>query len=375
MSVLFATTKAFGAGVRPSREEMQRGSVQREDLPMSTTITIPTELEKKIAGRAASQGKDVEEFALETLSRAVDTPSLRELFADVREQARASDLSDEDLDVRIEAAMKEVRKQRRVFVFTLLLIAGASCRHVMPERYASYDGGRVHVDLPRDTKNSDRDPYVDKETSVVISLHGNGQIYLGKDRSPILKEELGGKLKQLLQNKAESERLIYLAASENSEYGDLVSVLDKIRLQDVSQVGLLVSRARSDGPSRFAVEVPNPPDPNEDLSMMKPNPLMLVVTTTPDLKVRLNTEDFGSVNDPEPLGAKLHDIFQQRTEMRAYRPGVETRTDLPESDRIEKTIIIKANRSTRYGDVIKIIDTVKGAGAAPIVLQIDDLAP
>ena len=79
---------------------------------MSTTITIPTELEKKIAGRAASQGQDVEEFALETLSRAVETPSLRELFADVREQVRTSDVPDEDLDA-YEAAVKEIRKQRR----------------------------------------------------------------------------------------------------------------------------------------------------------------------------------------------------------------------------------------------------------------------
>jgi hypothetical protein len=80
---------------------------------MSTTITIPTELEKRIAGRAASQGKDVEEFALEALSRAVDTPSLRELFADVREQARADNVPEEELDTRIESAVKEVRKQRR----------------------------------------------------------------------------------------------------------------------------------------------------------------------------------------------------------------------------------------------------------------------
>lgn len=80
---------------------------------MSTTITIPTELEKRIAGRAASEGKDVEEFALEALSRAVDTPSLRELFADVRAQVRAIDVSDEELDTQIETAVKQVRKQRR----------------------------------------------------------------------------------------------------------------------------------------------------------------------------------------------------------------------------------------------------------------------
>ena len=40
-----------------------------------------------------------------------------------------------------------------------------------------------------------------------------------------------------------------------------------------------------------------------------------------------------------------------------------------------KTLIIKGTRSLRYGDVIKIIDAVKGSDADPIFLQIDDLAP
>ena len=80
---------------------------------MSTTITIPTELEKKIAGRAAAQGKDVEQFALEALERAAASSSLRELFADVREQIRASGVSDENLDIRVESAVKDVRDQHR----------------------------------------------------------------------------------------------------------------------------------------------------------------------------------------------------------------------------------------------------------------------
>ena len=80
---------------------------------MSTSITIPTELQEKIAKRAAEEGKDAEEFALDALSRAVEAPSLRQLFADVREQIRTSDGSEEELDVRIEAAVKETRKQRR----------------------------------------------------------------------------------------------------------------------------------------------------------------------------------------------------------------------------------------------------------------------
>lgn len=80
---------------------------------MSTTITIPTELEKRIAGRAASEGKDVEEFALEALSRAVEINSLRELFVDVRQQVSDSQTSNNELDTKIEDAVKEFRKQRR----------------------------------------------------------------------------------------------------------------------------------------------------------------------------------------------------------------------------------------------------------------------
>ena len=80
---------------------------------MSTSITIPTDLEEKIAERAAEQGKDVEQFALEALARAVENPSLRELFAEVREDMRANPVSEGELDVRIETAVKEVRKQRR----------------------------------------------------------------------------------------------------------------------------------------------------------------------------------------------------------------------------------------------------------------------
>ena len=80
---------------------------------MSTTITIPNELERKIAGRAAAQGKDVTQFALEALERAAETPSLRELFSDVREQIQTSGTSQDELDQLIDSALREVRERRR----------------------------------------------------------------------------------------------------------------------------------------------------------------------------------------------------------------------------------------------------------------------
>ena len=126
-------------------------------------------------------------------------------------------------------------------------------------------------------------------------------------------------------------------------------------------------------PSRFQADIPTQRDPNEDLSQLKPNPLTLVVSIAPDLSIKLNQDSLGSVNDTTALAQKLLLTFQQRKDQRAYKIGMETRTDLKEEDRIEKTVFVKAPRSLRYGDVVKVIDAIKGAGANPVGLQVDDL--
>ena len=126
-------------------------------------------------------------------------------------------------------------------------------------------------------------------------------------------------------------------------------------------------------PSRFKADIPTQRDPNEDLSQPKPNPLTLVVTISPDLQLKLNQDDMGSVNDPTALSQRLAAVFQQRKDQRAYRVGMEARTDLKDDERIEKTVFVKAPRATKYGDVVKVIDAIKGAGASPVGLQVDDL--
>jgi biopolymer transport protein ExbD len=126
-------------------------------------------------------------------------------------------------------------------------------------------------------------------------------------------------------------------------------------------------------PSRFKADIPTQRDPNEDLSLLKPNPLTLVVSIGNDLQLRLNQESMGSVNDTAMLSQKLVQVFQQRKDQRAYKPGMETRADVPEQDRIEKTVFIKAPRGLRYEEVVKVIDAIKGAGANPVGLQVDDL--
>lgn len=126
-------------------------------------------------------------------------------------------------------------------------------------------------------------------------------------------------------------------------------------------------------PSRFRAEIPTQRDPNEDISQLKPNPLTLVVSISTDLQIKLNQDPMGSVNDPSPLAAKLQQTFQQRKEQRAYKVGMETATNIPEEQRIEKTVFVKAPRALKYGEVVKVIDAIKGAGANPVGLQVDDL--
>jgi biopolymer transport protein ExbD len=126
-------------------------------------------------------------------------------------------------------------------------------------------------------------------------------------------------------------------------------------------------------PSRFKADIPTQRDPNENIQNLKPNPLTLVVSIAPDLQIKLNQDLMGSVNDTSALAAKLQQTFQQRKEQRAYKVGMETATNIPEDQRIEKTVFVKAPRALHYGDVVKVIDAIKGAGANPVGLQVDDL--
>jgi biopolymer transport protein ExbD len=85
------------------------------------------------------------------------------------------------------------------------------------------------------------------------------------------------------------------------------------------------------------------------------------------------TENIGTSNDTAQLTQRLTGIFNQRIELRAYLRGMETRTDLSDIERIPRTVLIRASRSNKFGDVIRIIEVLKGIGAKPIGLQINNL--
>jgi biopolymer transport protein ExbD len=118
-------------------------------------------------------------------------------------------------------------------------------------------------------------------------------------------------------------------------------------------------------PSKFEAKVPAEPKKQDNL-VVEPNPLSLVVTINPaNRTLQLNTEPAGTIEEPEALSARLREEFAKRE-----RDNVRS----PVTNQTEKTLFIKSPTSVKYGDVVKVIDAVKSAGATPIGLQIDDLS-
>jgi len=81
----------------------------------------------------------------------------------------------------------------------------------------------------------------------------------------------------------------------------------------------------------------------------------------------------GTVENSSRLRAFLVELFKQRKVNHVYRDEMVSRIDVAEDRRIQKTVFIKAPRSLPYGSITRVLDGLKGAGADPVGLQLDDL--
>lgn len=124
-------------------------------------------------------------------------------------------------------------------------------------------------------------------------------------------------------------------------------------------------------PSGFKAKIPQKPEAETNANAA-PDSLVVVINT--DSTLRLNSEnDLGTIENPAKLTQRLSEVFKERLENHAYDIDKASRADLSETEKIQKTVFIKAPRSIDYGSVVKVIDAVKIAGASPISLQIDNL--
>jgi biopolymer transport protein ExbD len=160
--------------------------------------------------------------------------------------------------------------------------------------------------------------------------------------------------------------------SQNHEAGNKPHI-NVTPLIDVLLVMLIIFMVAAPlRPHSFAAKLPAQPQPDLDVIA---NIHTLVVAIQPDGTLKLNglTTDLGTVEDASKLSTFLVALFKDRKANRVYRAEMLTRMDVPEDYRIEKTVFIKAPRSIPYGQVTKVIDALKGAGAEPVGLQLDDL--
>ncbi len=126
-------------------------------------------------------------------------------------------------------------------------------------------------------------------------------------------------------------------------------------------------------PARFKASVPQPvEDPN-----VLPSPRSLTLSVENDDNVKLfkgfETVAEGSVEDAGEIAAWLANEWRARKAFGNWKAELADRADIAPDERIERTVFVKAPRSMRYGQVAKVIDALKGAGAQPIGLQTEAL--
>lgn len=129
-------------------------------------------------------------------------------------------------------------------------------------------------------------------------------------------------------------------------------------------------------PARFKTTVPQKSDEINVATKVNPRTLSMCISQedlSVKLKMGLRDVAAGSVNDMQDIATFLSDEFKVRRDQRDWKPGFETRSDLPDDERIERTVFIKAPPTIKYGEVVKVIDAVKGAGASPVGLQTEML--
>ncbi len=158
-----------------------------------------------------------------------------------------------------------------------------------------------------------------------------------------------------------------MGMSSGSSSGDAKPNINVTPLIDVLLVLLIIFMIITPSkPSRFEAKVPAEPKIEDKNVILKPNPNTLIIFINREgAKLRLNQEDIGDISDTAPLTAKLTEVFKDRESRGVMREST--------PNEVEKTVFIKAPKSVKYGDVVKVIDAAKLAGSQPIGLQIDDL--
>ncbi|MGI8567207.1 MAG: ExbD/TolR family protein [Pyrinomonadaceae bacterium] len=111
----------------------------------------------------------------------------------------------------------------------------------------------VSVALPREMRNPDEDPNIIKESSVVLAITQDGQVYFKKDR--IEKADLKAKIDSMMESKTGPDRIVYIRSDINANYGAVVDLINSVRESGIDQIGLVADKKKG-GDAAPAVPAP-----------------------------------------------------------------------------------------------------------------------
>jgi biopolymer transport protein ExbD/biopolymer transport protein TolR len=99
----------------------------------------------------------------------------------------------------------------------------------------------VTVTLPR-AKNPVETQDIVKESSVVVAIPNNDQIYLNKDLVNL--DKIGAEVKERLGKRPPQEQIVYIKSGANVDYGTVVRVIDEIRTAGFDRIGLVADKEK-----------------------------------------------------------------------------------------------------------------------------------
>ena len=75
------------------------------------------------------------------------------------------------------------------------------------------------------------------KTDVIISIQGDGKVYLGDDNAVIPDDELEGRLMAIYQ--AKDQKDLFIKADRNVRYGKVVNVMSVAKKAGVDRIGMI----------------------------------------------------------------------------------------------------------------------------------------
>lgn len=104
----------------------------------------------------------------------------------------------------------------------------------------------VSVTLPQNMRNPEEDSRIIKETSVVVAVTKDDQLYLGKQviQKDALKSEIEAKMAEVTRPE---DRVVYIKGDAQANYGSIVEAVNIIRQAGIDRIGLVADKAKGGG--------------------------------------------------------------------------------------------------------------------------------